>query len=57
MVLVHTRSDNIDKLKTYVPRFKRFIATTRARPFDKVFNFGGFSNGGQMRFCNQRTWN
>ena len=44
IILIHAHGDNIDKLKKYVPRFKRFFATTHARPFDKVFNFGGFSN-------------
>jgi uncharacterized Rossmann fold enzyme len=50
IVLIHAHVDNIDKLEKYVPRFKRFIATTQARPFDKVFNFGGFSDGDRCVF-------
>jgi 2-amino-4-hydroxy-6-hydroxymethyldihydropteridine diphosphokinase len=50
IVLIHAHGDNIDKLEKYVPRFKRFIATTQARPFDKVFNFGGFSDGDRCVF-------
>jgi uncharacterized Rossmann fold enzyme len=50
LVLIHAHGDNIDKLEKYVPRFKRFIATTQARPFDKVFNFGGFSDGDRCVF-------
>lgn len=50
IVLIHAHGDNMDKLKKYVPRFRRFIATTQARPFDKVYNFGGFSDGDRCVF-------
>lgn len=50
VVLIHAHGDNIDKLEKYVPRFKRFIATTQARPFDEVYNFGGFSDGDRCFF-------
>jgi uncharacterized Rossmann fold enzyme len=50
IVLIHAHGDNIDKLERYVPRFKRFIATTQARPFEKVYNFGGFSDGDRCFF-------
>lgn len=50
IVLIHAHGDNIDKLERYVPRFKRFIATTQARPFDEVYNFGGFSDGDRCFF-------
>ena len=50
IVLIHAHGDNIDKLEKFIPRFKRFIATTQARPFDKVFNFGGFSDGDRCVF-------
>lgn len=50
IVLIHAHGDNIDKLQRYVPRFKRFIATTQSRPFDKVYNFGGFSDGDRCVF-------
>jgi len=50
IVLIHAHGDNICKLEKYVPRFKRFIATTQAKPFDKVYNFGGFSDGDRCVF-------
>ncbi|MCC4769662.1 DUF115 domain-containing protein [Methanosarcina sp. DH2] len=50
IVLIHAHGDNMDKLERYVPRFRRFIATTQARPFDKVYNFGGFSDGDRCVF-------
>jgi len=50
IVLIHAHGDNVDKLEKYVPRFKHFIATTQAMPFDKVYNFGGFSDGDRCVF-------
>jgi len=50
IVLIHAHGDNIYKLKKYVPHFKNFIATTQAEPFDKVYNFGGFSDGDRCVF-------
>jgi hypothetical protein len=50
IVLIHAHGDNIHKLEKYVPHFKRFIATTQAKPFDKVYNFGGFSDGDRCVF-------
>ena len=50
IVLIHAHGDNMDKLEKYVPRFRRFIATTQARPFDQVYNFGGFSDGDRCVF-------
>jgi 2-amino-4-hydroxy-6-hydroxymethyldihydropteridine diphosphokinase len=49
IVLIHAHGDNIDKLKNTCP-FKLFIATTQARPFDKVYNFGRFSDGDRCVF-------
>jgi len=50
IVLIHAHGDNMDKLEKYVPRFRRFIATTQAKPFDQVYNFGGFSDGDRCVF-------
>ncbi|AKB25345.1 6-hydroxymethyl-7,8-dihydropterin pyrophosphokinase [Methanosarcina sp. MTP4] len=50
LVLIHAHGDNTDKLEKYVSRFKRFIATTQAEPFDRVYNFGGFSDGDRCVF-------
>jgi uncharacterized Rossmann fold enzyme len=57
LVLIHAHGDNMDKLKKYVPRFKHFIATTQAKPFDNVYNFGGFSDGDRCVFVARiRSW-
>ncbi|MGB9938235.1 hypothetical protein [Methanosarcina sp.] len=37
-------------LEKYVPRIKRFIATTQEKPFDRVYNFGRFSYGDRCVF-------
>lgn len=50
IVLIHAHGDNMDKLEKYVPRFRRFIATTQAQPVDNVYNFGGFSDGDRCVF-------
>ncbi len=50
IVLIHAHGDNMDKLEKYVPRFRRFIATTQAQPIDNVYNFGGFSDGDRCVF-------
>jgi hypothetical protein len=50
IVLIHAHGDNVDKLEKYVPRFKRFVATTQARPFDEVYNFEGFNDGERCFF-------
>ena len=50
IVLIHAHGDNKDKLEKYVSRFRRFIATTQAQPFDQVYNFGGFSDGDRCVF-------
>ena len=50
IVLIHAHGDNMDKLEKYVSRFKRFIATTQAKPFDRIYNFGGFSDGDRCIF-------
>jgi len=50
LLLLHAHGDNIDKLEKYVPRFRKFLATTQAEPFDLVYNFGGFSDGDRCVF-------
>jgi uncharacterized Rossmann fold enzyme len=40
----------VGKLERYVPLLRRFIATTRARSFDRVYSFGGFGDEGRYGF-------
>ena len=42
--VVHAHGDNIQKLE-FVKNFKNCIGTTQSTPFDKIQNFGGFTDG------------
>lgn len=42
--VVHAHGDNIKKLEL-VKKFKNCIGTTQTIPFDKIENFGGFTDG------------
>ena len=47
--VVHAHGDNISKLNL-IEYFKNCIGTTQARPFGKVQNFGGFTDGDRAVF-------
>ncbi len=42
--VVHAHGDNINKLE-FVKKIKNCIGTTQSNPFDKLQNFGGFTDG------------
>jgi len=42
--VVHAHGDNIEKLE-FVKKIKNCIGTTQSSPFDKIQNFGGFTDG------------
>lgn len=42
--VVHAHGDNIEKLEL-VKKFKNCIGTTQSKPFSKIQNFGGFTDG------------
>jgi len=42
--IVHAHGDNIEKLE-FAKKFKKCIGTTQSNPFDKIQNFGGFTDG------------
>lgn len=50
IVLAHAHADNIPAVREMVPKLKHVIGTTQARPFDHVYNFGGFSDGDRCVF-------
>lgn len=45
VLVVHAHGDNIELIKKIVPELNFFVATTQAEPFDRVYNFGGFTDG------------
>jgi 2-amino-4-hydroxy-6-hydroxymethyldihydropteridine diphosphokinase len=50
IVLAHAHADNIPAVREMVPKLKNVIGTTQARPFNHVYNFGGFSDGDRCVF-------
>ncbi len=45
ILVLHAHGDNISRVRSLVPKLNRFVATTQAEPFDKIYNFGGFTDG------------
>ncbi|MCP8305180.1 MAG: DUF115 domain-containing protein [archaeon] len=49
-MVVHGHGDNIPQLLEYVPKLTRVLGTTQVRPTERVYNFGGFTDGGRAVF-------
>ncbi|MDH3677296.1 MAG: DUF115 domain-containing protein [Nitrosopumilus sp.] len=47
--VVHAHGDNISKLNL-IENFKNCLGTTQTKPFRKVYNFGGFTDGDRAVF-------
>ncbi len=46
ILVVHAHGDNIPRIRTWVPRMKGpLVLTTQGKPFNHVYNFGGFTDG------------
>ncbi|MFX0108910.1 MAG: 6-hydroxymethylpterin diphosphokinase MptE-like protein [Candidatus Hodarchaeota archaeon] len=46
VAVIHAHGDNIPKVEKYASEFKgKVVGTTQSRPFGKIFNFGGFTDG------------
>lgn len=51
LVIVHAHGDNINAIKKYTPQFNgKIIGTTQSTPFNKIYNFGGFTDGDRAVF-------
>ena len=51
IMVIHAHGDNIPLLKNWIPRFSGpVVLTTQSRPFDGVYNFGGFTDGDRAVF-------
>ena len=51
IAVIHAHGDNIPALRTWAGRFEgRTLATTQSRPFGRVHNFGGFTDGDRAAF-------
>lgn len=45
ILVLHAHGDNLDLIREIVPNLKSFVASTQVEPFDKVYNFLGFTDG------------
>lgn len=45
ILVIHAHGDNVDRIREVVPRLRGFVATTQSKPFGRVYNFGGFTDG------------
>lgn len=45
LLVLHAHGDNTDKIKSIVPEVPSFVGTTQSIPFDRIYNFGGFTDG------------
>jgi hypothetical protein len=49
-IVVHAHGDNMEALRKFVPKLRNVIGTTQTKPFGKLFNFGGFTDGDRCVF-------
>ncbi len=49
-MVVHGHGDNIQQLLRYVPKLTRVLGTTQVKPKQRVYNFGGFTDGDRAVF-------
>lgn len=45
ILYVHAHGDNIDKLRKYLDKLEKVVPTCQCKPFDKLENYGGFTDG------------
>lgn len=52
IMVVHAHGDNMPLLKSWIPRFEGpLVLTTQSRPIERVYNFGGFTDGDRAVFA------
>jgi len=50
VVVVHAHGDNIHLVREHVPALTNVVGTTQSKPFDTVYNFGGFTDGDRCAY-------
>ena len=50
IIFAHAHADNVESVKSLVPKLKHVVGTTQAQPLENVYNFGGFSDGDRCVF-------
>ncbi len=54
ILVLHAHGDNMDRVKSVVPKLGKFVGTTQNVPFNKIFNFGGFTDGDRAALIAKR---
>ncbi|MBE8539913.1 6-hydroxymethylpterin diphosphokinase MptE-like protein [Geoglobus acetivorans] len=54
LLVLHAHGDNMDRVREVVPRVKSFVGTTQNTPFDRIYNFGGFTDGDRAAIIAKR---
>jgi uncharacterized Rossmann fold enzyme len=50
-IVVHAHGDNMPRVSEVVPKINaRILGTTQVRPFGRLYNFGGFTDGDRAAF-------
>ncbi|HEC87844.1 MAG TPA: DUF115 domain-containing protein [Thermoplasmata archaeon] len=46
IAIIHAHGDNMKNLEEYLPKFSgKIMITTQSKPFNGIYNFGGFTDG------------
>jgi len=54
ILVLHAHGDNMDRIRSAIPKLRRFIGTTQNRPFNRIYNFGGFTDGDRAAIIAKR---
>src|ERR671932_2146985 len=49
-IVIHAHGDNVAMLRKLVPKFRHVVGSTQISPVEKVYNFGGFTDGDRCVF-------
>ncbi len=54
VLVLHAHGDNMERVKSVVPKVRKFIGTTQNMPFNRIYNFGGFTDGDRAALIAKR---
>ncbi|RLI75194.1 hypothetical protein DRP05_15180 [Archaeoglobales archaeon] len=54
ILVLHAHGDNIDRIRSVVLKLTKFIGTTQSKPFNKIYNFTGFTDGDRAAIIAKR---
>ncbi len=54
ILVLHAHGDNVSRIRSVIPHVKKFVGTTQSVPFDRIYNFGGFTDGDRAALLAKR---